>query len=123
MAFKEFDTATNFPRNIFEIIEENKIREISVDLIKKEIKVDNRLDLYKLLSALNLITFKKTSNQQVVIDNQGVPVLAEISDKVKFKNSFEKRSPNYTHPISVTIGKKDSWKVLGALSKALPSNR
>lgn len=108
------------PKYLFEIVNSNGIKEIKIDLGKKEARVENRSDLYKLLLALELVTLQKNENQQICLDPEGAPLILYASDKVKFKNSFDSDSPNYLYPVVANVGYNDQWTIMGTISKAVP---
>lgn len=109
------------PRDIYKIVGKSEAKEFAIDLEKKTITVENRDDLFKIFSSFELITFARNDNFVYILDHDGVPVLSEISERIKFNNSFEKDSPNYTHPVSAKLGENEEWTILGIMSKAKPT--
>lgn len=109
------------PREIFDIVEKSGAKEFTIDLEKKTITIDNRTDLFKVFSSFNLITFAQNDNFVWILDKDGVQVLSEISERIKFNNSFEKDSPNFDHPITAKLGESCEWRILGVMAKAKPT--
>jgi len=109
------------PRDIYDIVGKSEAKERAIDLEKKTITVENREDLFKIFSSFGLVTFAENDNFVSILDRDGVPVLSEISERIKFNNSFEKDSPNYTHPVSAKLGENEEWTILGVMAKAKPT--
>ncbi len=109
------------PRDIFNIVEKSRIFEFAINIDGRTITVENRSDLFKLLSSFNLVSFKINGNDRLITDTEGVPVISRIDGRVKFKNSFDQTSPNYFYPVTATIGDKDRWTIRGSVSKSHPT--
>lgn len=107
------------PKNIFNVAKREGISEIAIDPKHNLIRVDNRLDLYRLLHIVGLATFQEDGNRRVVTDSDGVPLLSTINEDVKFKNTFEMESPFYTHPVVVKL---EGWTIMGTIGKATPDS-
>lgn len=109
------------PKDIFGTVAKSEAKEVRINLEEKTITAENKLDLYKLLSSFGLVAFTENGNYVRILDKDRVLVLSTVSEKVKFKNSFDQTSPNYFYPVTATIGDKDRWTIRGSVSKARPT--